>query len=171
MKALRRIVALMCFLAVSLALCSCSTKKTTSADYPEYQDANSLVDAADMVFIGTVNRVTEENLSISQNSDETLLYNVVEVTVHEVLKGTYTDEDISIKVLGGVVGDNSLQLEDGIAVNVEGEYLFTVATFANSYPSLLNMTQSVYDTSEPATTYSSHEGITLAQILLLFENY
>ncbi|SFS06151.1 hypothetical protein [Anaeromicropila populeti] len=118
-----------------------------SADYPTYDSANSLVDAADLVLDGKVIGITEESLNVSgsQTDDNTdtgstdtsqLPYTIYEVEIFTVYKGECADKTIKIKQLDTV---------DSADIVQEKEYLFTLASFPDSYPSLLNVTQSVYE--------------------------
>lgn len=153
-------------------------KRTMIADYPMYDTAQNLVDAADLVFTGKVENIRYEMLDIKMESGPDSMtgleeaskvpYTIFEINVSNVYKGNTTDETIYLKRPGGNFDTIVYELEGATPINQGEEYLFVAQTFENFYPSLVNVDQAVYDLNAPAVL-SKDNTITLSQILSLFE--
>ena len=86
-------------------------KRTMIADYPMYDTAQNLVDAADLVFTGKVENIRYEMLDIKMESGPDSMtgleeaskvpYTIFEIKVSNVYKGNTTDETIYLKRPGG----------------------------------------------------------------------
>ena len=152
------------------------------ADYPMYDSAQSLVAAADLVFVGRVENITYQvlNTKTEDGKDsmtglavaDSIPYTIYEIEVVSVYKGNIAGTTISLKRPGGILDGNECILENATVITSENTYLFTAATFKNSYPSFLNATQSAYDIAydmKAASFSTDEEIITLSQILELFE--
>ena len=149
------------------------------ADYPEYDTAQSLVDAADLVFVGQVESVTNQMLDVKTEAGkdsmtglavaDSIPYTIYEIEVVTVYKGNITGTTISLKRPGGILDGNEYILEDATVVTLGNTYLFTAVSFENSYPSFLNSSQSSYDMNDAAPYSIDEKGITLSQILEIFE--
>ena len=149
------------------------------ADYPEYDTAQSLVDAADLVFVGQVESVTNQMLDVKTEAGkdsmtglavaDSIPYTIYEIEVVTVYKGNITGTTISLKRPGGILDGNEYILEGATVVTLGNTYLFTAASFENSYPSFLNSSQSSYDMNDAAPYSIDEKGITLSQILEIFE--
>lgn len=151
------------------------------ADYPCYNTAQELVDSADLVFTGSVENITYEELDIKTESEDDSLtgfvaaqnipYTIYEIKIKDVYKGDADDDTICIKQPGGQIDDNTYILE-GISVISQGEtYLFLAETYENTYPSLLNATQALYNMNTPEVVNEQGDGtITLPQILEILSN-
>lgn len=147
-----------------------------SADYPFYTTAQELVEAADLIFCGSVENVTYEMLDVRTESGTESLngpseaqgipYTLYEIKVSEVYKGTFEGDTLTVKCPGGE-GDGSLHISDGVsAISQGGTYLFLTATYVNTYPSLLNADQACYDMNLLEKVDEENNGaITLSQIL------
>ena len=147
-----------------------------SADYPFYATAQELVEAADLIFSGSVESVTCEVLDVRTESGtdsltgsseaQGILYTLYEINVSEVYKGTFEGDTLTVKCPGGEV-DGSLHMSDGTStISQGGTYLFLTATYENTYPSLLNADQACYDMNVPENVNEENNGaITLSQIL------
>ncbi|CVI70612.1 hypothetical protein NDGK_01933 [Clostridiales bacterium CHKCI001] len=154
------------------------TKQIMIADYPMYDTAQNLVDAADLVFTGKVENITYEMLDIKMESGpdsitgleeaSSVPYTIFEIKVSNVYKGNVTDETIYLKRPGGNFDTIVYELEGATPINQGEEYLFVAQTFENFYPSLVNVDQAVYDLNAPEVL-SEDNTITLSQILSLFE--
>lgn len=151
------------------------------ADYPYYNTAQELVDSADLVFTGTVENITCEELDVgTETGDDSLTgfvatqsipYTIYEIRIGDVYKGNVDDDIICIKQPGGQINGNTYILE-GISVISQGEtYLFLTETYENIYPSLLNASQALYNMNTPEVVNEQEEGtITLSQILEILGN-
>ena len=153
-------------------------KQVMIEDYPMYDTAQNLVDAADLVFTGKVENITYEMMDIKMESGPDSMtgleeaskvpYTIFEIKVSNIYKGNTTDETIYLKRPGGNFDTIVYELEAATPINQGEEYLFVAQTFENFYPSLVNVDQAVYDLNAPAVL-SEDNTITLSQILLLFE--
>lgn len=157
------------------------TETSIFADYPQYIDANNLVNNSDLIFTGVVKSITNEILEISSNQGEDNLTGLVEaeplpyclyeievLELYQDITNKYGTEDTTIflKSLGGVIENHNYVVHDSIPI-IKGEtYLFVAQTFDNSYPSLVNVNQSVYNLNSPIATISEYDDyITLDEIL------
>lgn len=150
---------------VSLCLClllaACEAEHAPlvmKADYPYYSSAQEAVDAASLVFSGTVQGWDYEELVLSEGGDP-LPYTVYQVSVEKIYKGGWDDETVPVKVLGGELDGVSYVLEGAPTLRQGENYLFAVEVYPDSYPSLINLDQSVFEmdsgvavNSEMATT-------------------
>ena len=153
-------------------------KQVMIEDYPMYDTAQNLVDAADLVFTGKVENITYEMMDIKMESGPDSMtgleeaskvpYTIFEIKVSNIYKGNTTDETIYLKRPGGNFDTIVYELEGATPINQGEEYLFVAQTFENFYPSLVNVDQAVYDLNAPAVL-SEDNTITLSQILLLIE--
>lgn len=147
-----------------------------SADYPLYATARELVEAADLIFSGSVESVTCEMLDVRTEAGTDSLtgsseaqgipYTLYEIKISEVYKGIFEEDTLTVKCPGGEV-DGSLYISDGALTILQGgTYLFLTATYENTYPSLLNADQACYDMNVPENVNEENSGvITLSQIL------
>lgn len=141
-------------------------------DYPAYETAQEIVDSADLLFSGTVEKISYEMLNVRTETENDSLtgssetqdipYTIYEITVADVYKGSVEGNTISIKQPGGVFDGDQYVIDGAVSIEQGETYLFLTATYEDSYPSLLNVTQALYDLKEPEL---SHDGITLSQIL------
>lgn len=93
------------------------------------------------------------------------------MSVEKIYKGGWDDETVPVKVLGGELDGVSYVLEGAPTLRQGENYLFAVEVYPDSYPSLINLDQSVFEmdsgvavNSEMATT----EEITLQKMLDCF---
>ena len=136
---------------VSLCLClllaACEAEHAPlvmKADYPYYSSAQEAVDAASLVFSGTVQGWDYEELVLSEGGDP-LPYTVYQVSVEKIYKGGWDDETVPVKVLGGELDGVSYVLEGAPTLRQGENYLFAVEVYPDSYPSLINLDQSVFE--------------------------
>lgn len=156
-----------------------------SAEYPEYENASTLVDSTDLIFSGTVKDISYEQLDVRTEREEgseidggKLPYMIFEISVDQVYKGSIDGDTIRIKRLGGQTDDteNGLSdLNDAIEISIGNTYLFLTETYDDSYPSLVNMTQSAYNMEdakgEGTMSYrmDSNQDITLSDIMKIID--
>ena len=148
-------------------------------DYPEYDTASELAEAADLIFQGTVSNVKYQMLDVSTEKgrdqdtglleSEAIPYTLYTIDVEKVYKGTIQTPTVIIKKPGGNFGNNQYIVEDESEISAGRDYLFVAETYENSYPSLLNLKQGSYDMNAPQTANTKDESkIKLADILALF---
>lgn len=152
--------------------------KMLHADYLEYDSAQSLVDAADLVFTGIVKDISYKMLSIRTGDgsdpmtgleDNVMLpYTIFKIEISKIYKGEFEDDTIYLKRLGGNFDSCRYELEGASEINMDGNYLFAAQTYENSYASLLNADQSSYDLDVPVALFEN-DNITLSQILAIFK--
>lgn len=142
------------------------------ADYPYYDTAQELVDSADLVFTGTVENITCEELDVSaEKAGELIPYTIYEIRVEDVYKGNADDDTICIKQPGGQINGGTYILEGASAISQGETYLFLTQTYENMYPSLLNATQALYNMNTlEAVEERDEETITLSRILDILGN-
>lgn len=156
------------------------TTKHTSvlyADYPIYDSAGKLVEAADLVFTGKVKNITYEMLNIGTGTNsltglkqEVLMpYTIFEIKVSNVYKGETIENDICLKRPGGNFNSEIYELDGATDVEIGKEYLFVAETYENSYASFLNAEQASYDLTAPVEL-TEDNNITVSQILDIFNN-
>lgn len=115
-------------------------KVVSIPDYPEYEDAESLVAGSDAVFSGTVLGVMEEDLNITKNQEaEKMPYFIYEVKIDTLYQGKITEDVIKIKHLNSGTENSALAIEKG------SRYLFLVELYDDVYPSLINANQSFFE--------------------------
>lgn len=148
-----------------------------SADWPIYDTSDSLVDAADMVFIGRITEIefqvldAANALPVSDSTSEYAreLYTIYNVEVVTSYKGDTTKVS-KIRVMGGMVdyeAEQQLQvMEEGEAFAIEagipiwdnyekvqcelgGTYLFVLKQFDTGYPTIVNLEQAVFSVDDP----------------------
>lgn len=146
-------------------------------DYPEYDTASELAEAADLIFQGTVSNVKYQMLDVRTEKDqdaglsetEAIPYTLYTIDVEKVYKGPLKEPTITIKRPGGKFGNNEYIAENASEILTGRDYLFIAESYENSYPSLLNPTQSSYDMGAPQDAEKKKKSnITAADILALF---
>lgn len=149
------------------------------AEYPEYDTARDLVGASNLVFHGVVRNIDYRMLDVSTSegaeedtgfSDaEAIPYTLYTVEVDKIYKGTIENDTITIKRPGGRLGEEEYIVEDATEISAGRDYLFVTEAYEDTYPSLLNVTQSAYDMDAPQTMSEGGKSeITLSEILALF---
>lgn len=158
-----------------LTACEKETISTTlHLDYLTYDTAQDLVDAADLMFVGTVKEVTYEMLDVRLNKNvgegELFPYTLYKIELSEVYKGNISEDSIILKCMGGKFSNMEYVVEDAPNI-LEGEtYLFLAETYINTYPSLLNISQACYDINSAEAVSEEENGeIQLSQILDLLK--
>lgn len=109
-KPARLLLGIVSLLAISVIFLSTGCNSISiHADYPFYNDEQSLIDKADLIITGEVikvNKATKINIksdrtSQGTNDDEKILYTVSEIEVVDVIKGNVKAGDIiKVKQLG-----------------------------------------------------------------------
>lgn len=132
------------------SLISCGTKISDNsnksienliirADYPMYENAQELVDAADLVFTGTVTSIKYEMLNVEVDtggdSASDTPYTIFEVLVSKVYKGNIDSKTVYLKRPGGQFESTEYVLDGATAIRKNKDYLFIAAEFVDSYPS------------------------------------
>lgn len=137
-------------------------KVIISADYPDFDTLENLVDKADTIIKGKIIDFTYSELEITQgvNSDDEYLnpggeidgsitpYTVYSIQIEKAYRGDYDENDvIEVKQSGGIFGNVEYVLEDSIDAKLEKEhkYVFFLETYADSPASLLNPSQASYE--------------------------
>ncbi|SCW76145.1 hypothetical protein SAMN02910400_02304 [Lachnospiraceae bacterium C10] len=128
------------------------------ADYPQYNSTKELEDAADLIFTGRIVGKHSEMLDIRETdstdsvtgvkSDAKLPYTIYDIKISKMYKGSSEDKIIQIKCVGGTVDGVVYESDMANRMEEDGAYLFLAKTFENSYPSLVNDTQALYDLNE-----------------------
>lgn len=146
---------------------------TMCIDYPMYDSAQELVDAADLVFAGEVKNITYEMLDIRTENgtdpvtglegDVSLPYTIFEIEVSEVYKGEIADHTIYLKRPGGNFDSVQYKLEDASDIKIGNRYLFLAAAYENSYASFINANQSSYDL-DASSESTGKDAVMLSQI-------
>ncbi|MCI8732555.1 MAG: hypothetical protein HFH57_15865 [Lachnospiraceae bacterium] len=151
-------------------------------DYPEYDTASELAEAADLIFQGTVSNVKYQMLDVRTEKEkdqdaglsetEAIPYTLYTIDVEKVYKGPLKEPTITIKRPGGKFENNEYITENAPEILTGRDYLFIAESYENSYPSLLNPTQSAYDmgASQDAEKKKKTD-ITAADILALFGSF
>lgn len=144
-------------------------------DYPYYDTAEHLVHGADLIFYGTVENISYEMLDIREKKDsetdtDEMPYTLYTLHVEKLFQGSADGKKITIKVPGGIFEDQEYVLEDGPELLMGNTYLILAQSYENTYPSLLNSSQSSYDINAPQPqTDSGEQQINLADILAILE--
>ena len=149
------------------------------AEYPIYDTAKEIVDSAELIFSGTVKNIsyavmdvrTGEGIDSSTGLNERtgIPYSLYEIEIQKVYKGNEESKTITIKRPGGQYDGREDNLEDATVISQGESYLFLTKTFANSYPSLLNVSQASYDLNGKEKLSIEENTITLSQILEVLE--
>lgn len=175
---MRKVLSIAYIIVVSLMMGACGKITTQiSADYPVYDEAQALVDTADLIFSGNVLSTSSELIDVrpeeerkSSDEKQELPYTIYEIQVGEVYKGNVAGDTIHIKVLGGEVGDTEYVPADTANILVGETYLFLTKTYTDTYPSLLNTHQGSFHMNAPEVVDETEEGvITLSDILEVLE--
>ena len=148
-----------------------------SADWQTYKNAEELIDASDMVFLGKIVGIdfqaldTSTALPVSESTPDHArsLYTVYSVEVISVYKGT-PETVQKVRVMGGMVGyeiDRQMAvMEEGkvfareygipiqdryqkIQCNIGESFLFSLKQFASGYPTIINLEQAIFDLEDP----------------------
>lgn len=155
---------------------------TAQFDYPEYDTAESLVNSADLIFSGTVENISYEEIDVradqetnsisGSSASDRMPYTIYTINVTQIYKGETEEDTISIKVPGGEISENLsvTEVSENVPSIVQGRaYLFLTETYENSYPSLINMTQAVYELNAAETHNKAANTITSSQIIEILE--
>lgn len=153
-----------------------------SADYPEYENANTLVDSSDLIFSGTVKGISYEQLDVrtkkeegSETDEEKIPYTIFEISVEQVYKGSIDGDTIRIKRPGGQTDDTEHIVSDAPEISIGNTYLFLTETYDNSYPSLVNETHSVFNMEDAqgegtvSNRTDPNQNITLSDIMKIID--
>ena len=126
-----------------------------TADYPVYDSAKELIDTADIIFSGSVVDSKCEYLDVKSEKGKDsstgleeaspVPYTIYSIKIEKMYKGESQEDVIKIKCPGGIIDGIEYASEITEQIKVGGQYLFLAKTYENSYPSLLNDTQAVYD--------------------------
>ena len=90
--------------------------------------------------------------------------------MEKIYKGEGEDETVPIKVLGGERDGGSYVVEGAPTLRQDENYLFAVEVYSDSYPSLINFDQSVFEMDSGAAANGElvRGGITLQNMLDCF---
>lgn len=176
---------------VLLAMSACGNKEDISkndsegfvtsihTDYPVYDSAKEIVDAAGLVFSGTVKGISYEVLDVrSENNTDSqtglsnsagIPYTLYKIEIKKIYKGNVEGDTITIKRPGGQVDSNEYVLEDATDISEGETYLFLAEQYENTYPSLLNASQASYNLNGQDEFSTEGNDITLSQIMEVLE--
>ena len=103
-------------------------------DYPEYDTASELAEAADLIFQGTVSNVKYQMLDVRTEKEkdqdaglsetEAIPYTLYTIDVEKVYKGPLKEPTITIKRPGGKFGNNEYIAENASDILTGRDYLF-----------------------------------------------
>lgn len=132
------------------------------ADYPFYESAKDIVNSADLIFAGKITDQKYEYLDVKSEKGKdpetglekasAIPYTIFEIQVSKMYFGSTDDKTIYIKCPGGKIDDKTYISEMTKNLKPEIEYLFLAKSFKNTYPSLINDTQSFYDLNDKDNT-------------------
>lgn len=187
---IRKKISMILCICMAFLLCACGNAQSTTQsaeirdtvtmgiDYPVYDTARTLVDAADLVFTGKVTDIRYEMLDIKTEVGADSLtgleesdsdpYTMFEVEVSHIYKGDITDTTIVLKRPGGKFDTVNYILDGASEINIGEGYLFAVETYEDSYPSLLNANQASYHLAVSDKNGDGNK-ITCSEILAIFE--
>ena len=114
----------------------------------------------------------EKDQDAGLSETEAIPYTLYTIDVEKVYKGPLKEPTITIKRPGGKFENNEYITENAPEILTGRDYLFIAESYENSYPSLLNPTQSAYDmgASQDAEKKKKTD-ITAADILALFGSF
>ncbi len=141
------------------------------ADYPEYDNIESVSNAATNIYIGTVKDISYEIIdmktgkvdnSAESQSSSRMLYTIYTVSVTTSLKGENPSE-IKIRRIGGLIGCNETDqyekmeksgllskyngipiVDKSVTLNVDDEYIFCTQRTGGDFDFVINLTQFAY---------------------------
>jgi hypothetical protein len=168
MKSRKGIALVIVSLAISAVACSPSSSPTTEyyLDYPTYDSAIDLVDAADTIVRGRVLRTRVEELypDVSTETDpalnpqagldpaeleevEPIIITIATVKVTEVIKGDVrTSARIEVSQVGGQIDGATYRVHGTtLVVPRSQEYIFVLAQHPGAPFDLVNPEQGLYD--------------------------
>lgn len=132
----------------------------THADFPYFNDIDSLVENANTIFDGKVIKeigIKKININLSDNSDEDLYatYTVFQVEVLDVMKGELNVGDkIEIKQLGDKDGIKNVETEEAGYFEENQECVFFLESYKNIKP---DMPYSTLNPSQGSITFANNK--------------
>lgn len=113
------------------------------ADYPEYENIESLYDKADLVVV--CENATSRSTFLSVSSDDSEIpYTISNLKIRDVLKGDNSLDSIDVKQLGGTFGNVTYISDDVEQFENNNTYLLFLKTYDDAPSSLLNPIQGMY---------------------------
>ncbi len=160
------------------------TYSTMNADWPEYNDPQSIYDVADLVFTGKVVKISFQLLDsttakppTSKTEDiDIVLFTIYDIEIIENYKGNLS-KTIQVKNRGGIKdefieeqldelkkkGDTVIPLMEGMPeITIGKEYLFVVKRNEDRPAFLINLDQSVFSLDNP---FEEHPHTTAKDII------
>lgn len=113
------------------------------ADYPEYENIESLYDEADLVVVCENATSRSAFLSVG-SSDSEIPYTISNLKIRDVLKGDNSLDSIDVKQLGGTFGRVRYISDDVEQFENNSTYLLFLKTYDDAPSSLLNPIQGMY---------------------------
>ncbi|RKJ52523.1 hypothetical protein D7X25_14720 [bacterium 1XD42-8] len=114
---------------------------------PFYETGQELMDAADLIFCGTVENIFFE--ALEENVDtrfrfENELYPITgyEIKISKIYKGNNKEEKICMKRFGGEINGIEYNLAGATSISQGETYLFFAKDWNNSYATFVNDSQS-----------------------------
>lgn len=154
-------------------------KMTLYNDYPEFDTAQDIVEASDYIFSGIVEEITYQELYIEEEGDiennDPLLdedskqnpipYTIYEIKVNNIYKGSL-DKTFKIKRAGGEYDGKIVNIDGAVKITKGTEYLFLAKDYSGTIPSLVTISQGVYEMNQP--NKEDINDITLKDIVKIF---
>lgn len=161
-----------------------------SLDWPVYESADELIEACDVVFVGTVTNISFQVLDTRTGKaagaeTEDLyrsLYTIYDMDIIETYKGDSKDKE-QVRIIGGLEGAyvteqlaalgqeqaTILILKGLIEIREGGTYLFMLNQYEDTLPTIVNPWQGIYNISDAHSNGSKQDGeITVQEIISSF---
>ncbi len=164
--------------------------ETMSFDWPVYESADELIEACDMVVVGTVTNISFQVLDtrtgkMPESETEDMycsLYTIYDIDIIETYKGNSKDKE-QVRVIGGLEGayvteqlvalgqeQATIFVLEGLIEISEGEtYLFMLHQYEDTLPTIVNVEQGIYNISDALSNGSKQDSeITVQEIISSF---
>ena len=164
--------------------------ETMSFDWLVYESADELIEACDMVVVGTVTNISFQVLDIRtgkvlEAETEDLyrsLHTIYDIDIIETYKGDSKSKE-QVRVIGGLEGvyvteqlvalgqeQATIFVLEGLIEISEGEtYLFMLDQYEDTLPTIVNVEQGIYSISDALSNGSKQDGeITVQEIISSF---
>lgn len=123
-----------------LTITGCKSVVKIHADYPHYDDLDSMILNADTIIEGKI-----LSIAVVGSEQEGILYTVYDVEVIKNFRGKIKSKEvIKIKQLGGETKDLVVTTDEKANLKKDSSYLFFLVTYEDSPASLINPTQGAY---------------------------
>lgn len=150
MKTLRkgRIISLVLSVVLLLSITGCTSNLYTKADFPYYNDVDSLTNESDVIVYGKiikVNDAKEINISGDKDKEHKVEYTISDVEIVDVIKGDVEVGDvIQVKQLGNENEVANAEVKMVGYFKKDMEYIFFLKSFEDIIPDMPYSTLSPY---------------------------